>query len=82
MVCTLCQRLGRAPTVTAQAITDLDLRDLPEDLARVKKWRMVALRERHLLIAMSVRKELLVFDGDGVLIRRRPLSPALRLRRG
>ncbi len=82
MLCTICQRLARSASVDAAAISKLNLKELPDSLRRIKKWRLVALRKRSFLVTMTAPKEILVFDAEGRLIRRRPLNPALRLRRG
>lgn len=81
-LCSLCQRLARTATVGRAAVAEYLPAGIPEDLQKVRRWRVVAIRDRHLLLAMDAPRELLVLDAEKTLRSRRAISPALRLRRG
>ncbi len=71
-LCSLCTRLAKAPIVSRVAVEAVIAGGLPDDLRGLRRWRMVSVRDRRLLLSVGEPRELLVLDGEGNQLRRVP----------
>ncbi|MAE71872.1 MAG: hypothetical protein CME06_15575 [Gemmatimonadetes bacterium] len=69
-LCSLCTRLAKAPIVSRVAVESVIAGGLPDELRGVRRWRMVSIRDRHLLLSVGEPRQLLVLDGEGRPLRR------------